>query len=520
MTLKWKRETTEQLINCVKQNPSLYNVSTPGYLDRKGKDRTWDKILAKMVRFDPHLNKEEIRRKWRNLRVQFMQEERMLNNTKEDGTCGNDDVYIPKLWCYNQMSFLKPQFITRRRIEIVKPQGDNEDNTMDNLEDTENGDSTMEECTNISTQNKKYPRQIMERVWTRELIVALINELKKHELLYNANHPLHADVDMRNHALFVIWSELKKFNTNLTIKHVRVKIRVLRVQYRKELHDLEIDRQRGKRTETPKLWCFRLLSFMRPYTVIQTNLTPKVSSCLSEISEYSNSSEDESPYNGLVEKANSEENLLQEMDKEKTSNLDEDIEGLYTEPEVDLINNEREKSYVDEDVDNIKTYYNEPEDLHHEENNEHYEEEIHPNNPYIALPEDRHPESNKRPRSFNQNKQHRIAQNIKPNNRMTIHVNKNIGRSSRTELLPANSRRRQIETNEELLNVRVQQNNTFDWLGKQVSYEINSLKDEQIQRETIWKIQKLLYEAYRQDRAKNCPDPLGANQREGGSSNL
>lgn len=123
----------------------------------------------------------------------------------------------------------------------------------------------------------------MERVWTRELIVALINELKKHELLYNANHPLHADVDMRNHALFVIWSELKKFNTNLTIKHVRVKIRVLRVQYRKELHDLEIARQRGKRTENPKLWCFRLLSFMRPYTVIQTNLTPKVSSCLSEV---------------------------------------------------------------------------------------------------------------------------------------------------------------------------------------------------------------------------------------------
>lgn len=58
-------------------------------------------------------------------------------------------------------------------LQIVKPHGDNEDNTMDNLEvwlaifadfcfiktyilqDTENGESTMEECSNISTQNKK-----------------------------------------------------------------------------------------------------------------------------------------------------------------------------------------------------------------------------------------------------------------------------------------------------------------------------------------------------------------------------
>ena len=41
----------------------------------------------------------------------------------------------------------------------------------------------------------------------------------------------------------------------------------------------------------------------------------------------------------------------------------------------------------------------------------------------------------------------------------------------------------------------------YDWLGKQVVFELNSLKDESLQRETAWKIQQILREAYLNDSA-------------------
>lgn len=52
-----------------------------------------------------------------------------------------------------------------------------------------------------------------------------------------------------------------------------------------------------------------------------------------------------------------------------------------------------------------------------------------------------------------------------------------------------------MENIKTLLAKKLMETKKYDWLGKQVVFEINALTDEDLQRETAWKIQKVLREA-------------------------
>ena len=58
-----------------------------------------------------------------------------------------------------------------------------------------------------------------------------------------------------------------------------------------------------------------------------------------------------------------------------------------------------------------------------------------------------------------------------------------------------------------LMLARLMEKKKYDWLGKQIVFEINSLKDESLQRETVWKIQSALREAYLNDKESSSEDP-------------
>ena len=58
-----------------------------------------------------------------------------------------------------------------------------------------------------------------------------------------------------------------------------------------------------------------------------------------------------------------------------------------------------------------------------------------------------------------------------------------------------------------LMIARLMEKKNYDWLGKQIVFELNSLKDESLQRETVWKIQSTLREAYLNDNESSSEDP-------------
>lgn len=47
--------------------------------------------------------------------------------------------------------------------------------------------------------------------------------------------------------------------------------------------------------------------------------------------------------------------------------------------------------------------------------------------------------------------------------------------------------------------MRMQNKTNYEWLGKEVVFEINSIRDEKIRRDAVWKIQTILREASLQD---------------------
>ena len=108
MTYKWQRSQIEKLIACVEESPCIYNTKSQEYLDRKKKAQAFKRIYEELRRKDSNITLEEVKRKWRILRIQYRQELRdSVKQSKQNGFASNDN-YSPKLWCFEQLTFLRP----------------------------------------------------------------------------------------------------------------------------------------------------------------------------------------------------------------------------------------------------------------------------------------------------------------------------------------------------------------------------------------------------------------------------
>lgn len=119
MAIKWGREDIQKFIVCMQQYPCIYSVKSLGYMDRTMKAQAFNKILLEMEENMPGISLQELKKKWRNLRTQFMQEERLVYRSMKSGS-GRDDLYVPKLWCYDQLGFLKNHIVTRPSCDNVE----------------------------------------------------------------------------------------------------------------------------------------------------------------------------------------------------------------------------------------------------------------------------------------------------------------------------------------------------------------------------------------------------------------
>lgn len=102
--IKWSQAEIEKLIYLVQQYECIYNVKSAGYLDRNAKAQAFNKICEDLEMKE--LDVIEVKKKWKNLRTQYLREIRELRASKKSGS-GICDVYTPKLWCFSQLQFLE-----------------------------------------------------------------------------------------------------------------------------------------------------------------------------------------------------------------------------------------------------------------------------------------------------------------------------------------------------------------------------------------------------------------------------
>ena len=107
------------------------------YRNRDKKATALQKIAEHMNNGGELFSAKDIKKKIDTLRNQHRRERRQFQKSVKSGT-GADDVYIPRLWCYDALSFLNDGDDPRPSVtNIDKPTHTPDDVTTDDHSDSE-----------------------------------------------------------------------------------------------------------------------------------------------------------------------------------------------------------------------------------------------------------------------------------------------------------------------------------------------------------------------------------------------
>ena len=101
----WTRSSTAIFIDNLKQHPCLWKDTIKEYKDLDARHAALEKILRVMAYSIENLTIDDLKKKFNTLRTQFRKEDRLVENAKKSDAGIN--FYMPKLWCYNRLTFLK-----------------------------------------------------------------------------------------------------------------------------------------------------------------------------------------------------------------------------------------------------------------------------------------------------------------------------------------------------------------------------------------------------------------------------
>ncbi|XP_018016053.1 uncharacterized protein LOC108672823 [Hyalella azteca] len=116
----WSRDITERLIDLYREAPCLWQVKSSIYKDRILRIQALEKISKELEKLDTSINIEKIRKKIHTLRCQFRTEMNKKNEILKSGACADaEDRFIPRLWCFNLLSFLTDEDEKRPSISSL-----------------------------------------------------------------------------------------------------------------------------------------------------------------------------------------------------------------------------------------------------------------------------------------------------------------------------------------------------------------------------------------------------------------
>ncbi|XP_018578006.1 uncharacterized protein LOC108916277 [Anoplophora glabripennis] len=138
--IDWSREATKWLIELYESHPYLYKTTHADY-----KNTTKRVAAIKLIKnaleeskLIENVTEEEVNRNIHGLRSQYFMELAKLKASYTSGS-GTDDIYLPKLWSYQLLSFLKDSAPVRESIS----------NLDENTEITEDGPQKDQENSDI-----------------------------------------------------------------------------------------------------------------------------------------------------------------------------------------------------------------------------------------------------------------------------------------------------------------------------------------------------------------------------------
>lgn len=102
----WHREDVVHLIELYKDNVCLWQVKHYSYKNRNARDAALRKILDCLKKQMPDVTSSDIKKKkLHTLRSQYRREMKLVKESSKSGA-GAEEIYKPKLWCFDAFGFL------------------------------------------------------------------------------------------------------------------------------------------------------------------------------------------------------------------------------------------------------------------------------------------------------------------------------------------------------------------------------------------------------------------------------
>ncbi|XP_049939469.1 uncharacterized protein LOC126416045 isoform X2 [Schistocerca serialis cubense] len=136
-----EKEFLLQFISLYREFPELWKIGSEGYRDKKKRALAINKIAEVLRLSQPYITREDVKRKINIVRTTYNRESNKIRKSKQSASSPGE-IYVPKLWYFNELSFLDNQLEEEAAIGAIENQVIDEGET-----DHSNADVVNELCT-------------------------------------------------------------------------------------------------------------------------------------------------------------------------------------------------------------------------------------------------------------------------------------------------------------------------------------------------------------------------------------
>jgi hypothetical protein len=97
-----------EFIELYKSLPAVWKVKSELYKNRNLKSEGYEAMVTKLKEIDSNANRETVKKRINGLRTNYRRELNKIKESKKSGA-GTDDIYIPTLWYFKDIDFLRDQ---------------------------------------------------------------------------------------------------------------------------------------------------------------------------------------------------------------------------------------------------------------------------------------------------------------------------------------------------------------------------------------------------------------------------
>jgi len=104
-----------EFLDLYKSFPCLWKIKSKEYSNRNIKDQAYEVLIEKMKEIDKNANRDAVVKKINSLRSAYRKELKKIKDSVRSGA-GEEDIYTPHLFYFNEIDFIRDQEIPRDTI--------------------------------------------------------------------------------------------------------------------------------------------------------------------------------------------------------------------------------------------------------------------------------------------------------------------------------------------------------------------------------------------------------------------